>query len=118
MNTNKTENNTNNSSNNNAADKVLAKFRPICEAAQTVIDGMKEKERKQIKDIADAVALSLQMEAKRVLNTVNDFLHTTECGYVSRGKHGGFIKGQKPVRIIKSKTTESLIDLNDEDLNS
>lgn len=82
--------------------KVIEKFQTICDAAQTIIDPMNDGERKQIKEIAEAVATSLQMETKRVLNCVNDFLHETEVGYVSRGKNGGFIKGKRAAKIVKA----------------
>lgn len=110
---------TKNDISSNATNKVIEKFQTICEAAQTVVDKMKDKERKQVKEIADEVAKVLQKETKRVLNTVNDFLHETECGYVSRGKHGGFIKGTKAVRIIKPQiqASPSSVEIIDEDEN-
>lgn len=91
-----------NSKNVKATDKMMGTIKTILEATQVVVDSIDNGKRKQVKEIAEAVALSLQMDPKKVLAYVNDFVHEIpEQGYVSRGKNGGFIKGTRPVKVVK-----------------
>lgn len=82
-------------------DEMMKQIRPIYEATEKVVDNIEDGQRKQIKDIAEAVAVTISMEAKKALPFVNHFVHSTKKGYVSRGKHGGFIKGQKVIKMVK-----------------
>lgn len=73
----------------------------VLNAAHDVVSKMNDGERMQIKSLAQQVARELSMEAKTVLNFVNHFAHNTDLAYVTRGKHGGLIKGTKPVKVVK-----------------
>jgi hypothetical protein len=86
---------------------MIATAQQAFEAAQRVIDGMKDRERIQIKDLAKDVGLVLAMDPKQVLGFVNHFAHHTGDGYVTRGKNGGLIKGVKPVKVIKVKKVKA-----------
>ena len=70
----------------------------IFETANLIVEGMPDGSRKQIKDLAAEVSTSVGMEPKVVLGFVNFFAHQTKLAYVTRGKHGGLIKGVKPVK--------------------
>lgn len=85
------------------------------EAAQQVVDGMKDRERIQIKDLAKDVGLAMAMDPKQVLGFVNHFAHHTSDAYVTRGKNGGLIKGVKPVKVVKVKKVKaaSVVNLKD-----
>lgn len=88
--------------NNSSIDKMLETVKTIFTATMNVVNDIQDGKRMQIKDMAEAVATSLSMEAKHVLAFVNHFAHNClEVGYVTRGKNGGFIKGQKPVKVEK-----------------
>lgn len=84
---------------------MLATIKPIFDATQAVVDSMTNGTRKQIKDIADIVSISLGTEVKKILAFVNHYLHNIEeagIGYVTRGKNGGFVKGSRPVKVVKT----------------
>ena len=93
--------NTVNNHTNTDIETCVTVARQAFEAAQHVIDGMKDKERIQIKDLAKDVGLALALDPKQVLGFVNHFAHNNGSSYVTRGKNGGIIKGVKPVRIVK-----------------
>jgi hypothetical protein len=71
------------------------------EAAHNILDGMQDGERIQIKDLAKDVGLAVALPSKDVLGFVTHFVHNTSIAYVRRGKHGGIIKGVKPVKLVK-----------------
>ena len=73
----------------------------IFETANLIVEGMPDGSRKQIKDLAAEVSTSVGMEPKVVLGFVNFFAHQTKLAYVTRGKHGGLIKGVKPIKMKK-----------------
>lgn len=87
---------------------MTATSRRAFEAAQTVLDGMKDGERIQIKDLAKDVGLALAMDPKLVLGFVHHFAHNTTVAYVTRGKNGGIIKGAKPIRVVKVKKAKKV----------
>lgn len=79
----------------------LTEARQAYEATQHILDGMKDGERVQIKDLAKDVGLALAKDPKEVLGFVNHFVHKTQIAYVTRGKNGGVIKGTRPVKVVK-----------------
>lgn len=89
---------------------MTATSRRAYEAAQHVIDGMKDGDRIQIKDLAKDVGLALAMDPKEVLGFVHHFAHHTSSAYVTRGKNGGVIKGVKPVKVAKVKKAKKTAD--------
>jgi len=105
---------------NNPIDRMMERAKTIWAATQVVIDSLKDTERKSIKQIAETAGLAINLEPAKILPYVNDFLHNTEAGYVSPGKFGGFIKGQRPVKIVKVKAPQasSTIELGKEDVTS
>lgn len=86
---------------NTDLETMVADARTTFQAAQHVIDTMKDGERIQIKDLAKDVGLALALDPKQVLGFVNHFAHHSGAAYVRRGKNGGIIKGIKPVKIVK-----------------
>lgn len=67
------------------------------------LETMGDGERVQLKELAKLVGLAVAMEPKRVLHFVNDFVHNSDVVYVTRGKKGGIVKGEKPVKVDKQK---------------
>jgi len=91
----------------------LTEARQAYEATQHILDGMKDGERVQIKDLAKDVGLALALDPKEVLGFVNHFVHKTTIAYVTRGKNGGVIKGTKPVKVVKpAKKAAASTDTN------
>jgi ribosomal protein S4E len=93
--------NTVNNTFNADLEAMVASAREAFQAAQHVIDTMKDGERIQIKDLAKDVGLALALDPKQVLGFVNHFAHNSSTAYVTRGKNGGIIKGVKPIRTVK-----------------
>lgn len=90
---------------------MMSSIEPVLEAAHSVVNAMKDGERKQIKNLANEVGTMLGKEPKDVLGFVNHFAHQTKIAYVTRGKNGGLIKGVKPVKAPKvSKKTNKADD--------
>lgn len=83
-------------------DRLVETAKEVWNAAETVVGSMKEKERKQIKELAEAVSALIGKDPKEVLDLVNRYAHGSESGYVTRGKGGGFIKGTRPVKVVKA----------------
>lgn len=80
-------------------------------ATQAIIDSMPDKARKQIKDMAEAVAVAVGEEPKEVYAFVSWYAHRpNNGGYVTRGKNGGFIKGVRPVKQVKPADTTTTTD--------
>jgi hypothetical protein len=80
---------------------MVVTSRKAYEAAQHVINSMKDGDRIQIKDLAKDVGLALALDPKKVLGFVNHFAHNSHTAYVTRGKNGGIIKGVRPVKVVK-----------------
>lgn len=77
-------------------------------ATHAILDKMADKERMQIKKLAQEVATAVNLKPEVVLGFVNYFAHNNDIAYVTRGKHGGIIKGVKPVKTDKvSKKTKT-----------
>jgi len=79
-------------------------------ATFNALDAMADGERVQLKELAKVVGLAVAMEPKRVLHFVNDFVHNSDIVYVTRGKKGGIVKGEKPVKVVKSKKAKKDTD--------
>jgi|SRR5277367_4305834 hypothetical protein len=82
-------------------ERMTAFSKQVFEAAEHVIETMRDGERIQIKQLAQTVGLALAKDPKNVLGFVNHFAHDTTLAYVTRGKNGGIIKGTKPVKVVK-----------------
>jgi len=82
----------------------------IFNATEKVLDGMSDGERIQIKELAKTVGLMVAMEPKNVLHFVNHFAHNTELAYVTRGKNGGVIRGQRVVKPAKKAVSVTSVD--------
>lgn len=100
-------------SNNANIKSMLETVERIFEAAQVVIEGMATGDRIQIKELAQTVALSVGMEPKNVLGFVHHFAHNTDVAYVTRGKHGGVIKGTRTAKVVKPKKVKKVVDAVD-----
>ena len=62
---------------------------------------MRDGDRYQLKDLAQLVADQSGGQATNIIGFVDFFTHHTDMGYVSRGKKGGFIRGQKLIKPLK-----------------
>lgn len=76
------------------------------EAANNIIESMDVGDRKQIKELAEAVGAAVGLEPKKVLGFVNHFVHETDIAYVTRGKKGGLIRGTRPAKVVKAKKSK------------
>ena len=87
--------------NNTLNSSMLDTVKTIFDATQETVDGLKDGERIQIKQLAETVGSKVSMEPKVVLGFVNYFVHNTSVVYVTRGKNGGIIKGTRPAKVVK-----------------
>lgn len=100
---------------------MLETVERIFEAAQLVVENMSDGDRIQIKELAQRVASAVSLEPKNVLSFVHHFAHNTDVAYVTRGKHGGIIKGTRPAKVDKPKKpkkvkkTDDVVDTSDTD---
>lgn len=79
-------------------------------ACKTTVEQLKDGDRIQIKELAQAVGLAVSMDPKDVLGFVNHFAHFTDVGHITRGKFGGIKKGPKPVKVVKVKRAKKVAD--------
>lgn len=100
---------------------MLETVERIFEAAQLVVENMSDGDRIQIKELAQRVASAVSLEPKNVLSFVHHFAHNTDAAYVTRGKHGGIIKGTRPAKVDKPKKvkkTADVVDTSDVDVTA
>jgi hypothetical protein len=81
----------------------LATVEKIFKSTHETLTSMADGDRIQLKELAKVVGLACGMEPKQVLSFVNHFVHNTDVAYVTRGKKGGIVKGEKPVKVEKPK---------------
>jgi hypothetical protein len=90
-------------STNNNVQSMVETSQKIFEAANSIVESMATGDRKQIKELAEEVSSAVGMEPKQVLGFVHHFAHHTNIAYVTRGKHGGIIRGTKVAKVVKPK---------------
>jgi hypothetical protein len=84
--------------------EMSQEIKSVLDATQKVVDSMKEGDRIQISALAQEVSVLVNKSPKDVLEFVNHFAHKTKVAYVTRGKHGGVVKGTRPApKPIKVK---------------
>lgn len=91
-------------------ERMTAFSKQVFEAAQQAIEAMKDGERIQIKQLAQAVGLAVAKDPKEVLGFVSHFAHDTSLAYVTRGKNGGIVKGTKPAKVVKAGKRQKKVD--------
>ena len=96
---------------------LIERVRNVFTATETMITEMKMGDRSPIKAIAAQVGLTIGVEPNSILCYVNDFAHNTSMGYVSAGKFGGFIKGERRLKAAKIVQTETIPAATIPDLN-
>jgi hypothetical protein len=97
-------------SNNNDVKDIMVDIESVLVAAHNVVVAMQPGERKQIKDLAQDVAVVMGRDPKEVIGFVNHFAHKTSIAYVTRGKNGGLVRGTRPVKVVKpSKKDKSIL---------
>jgi hypothetical protein len=69
-------------------------------ACEQALVAMQVGERIQVKELAKNVGSKVSEDPKDILHFVNHFVHNTELAYVSRGKNGGVIRGQKTIKSV------------------
>lgn len=105
--------NTNNTTTNNTSE-IIERSRLIINTTESLIMEMSDQHREPLKALATRVGIATNLEPSRVLPYVVDFCHSTSLGYVSAGRFGGFCRGTKKSKIVKTqKSLEMLI--NDEE---
>ncbi len=87
----------------------------IFNATFSILDKMADKDRMQIKKLAQEVATTVNMKPEVVLGFVNYFAHNNDIAYVTRGKHGGIIKGVMPVKTAKVSKKAKAADTSSDD---
>lgn len=90
--------------------EILKDIEQVMEAAHTVIVTMQVGERKQIKELAQDVGLLVAKAPKEILGWVNHFAHSTNIAYVTRGKHGGIVRGTRPAKTVKPSKKAKPVD--------
>lgn len=93
----------------NDIDSMMDSIRPIFDATKSIVQDMKDNERKPVKQMAAMVGLAIGMEPVKALPFVNHFAHNTKTGYVSSGRYGGFVRSNtgKPLQTVKTNKTET-----------
>lgn len=97
------------------AQRLSERVLQVFNATQTVVDGLADGDRKQIKDIVTEVVKSTGEETTFVLGFVSYFAHNIEPeAHVRRGKKGGLVKGARKVAAPKkakaAPVTDSVVD--------
>lgn len=83
-------------------------------ATHNILDKMADKDRMQIKKLAQEVSTEVNLKPEVVLGFVNYFAHNNDIAYVTRGKHGGIIKGVRPVKTEKVSKKAKAADTSDD----
>lgn len=99
----------------NEINRVLETIRPIMNATRDIMNPMIDGERMPIKEMTIAVGKLVNMQPVSVLPFVNYLAHNTTVGYTSRGKFGGFVKGQKKLQMVDVSETTTSTDNTDTD---
>lgn len=77
---------------------MLESVEKIFQSVESSLTAMTEGQRVQMKELAHTVAMSVGMQEKDVQPFVNHYVHNADGVYVTRGKYGGIIKGNKPAK--------------------
>jgi hypothetical protein len=89
---------------------MLKDIEEVLQAARTVVEGMQLGERKQVKELAALVGSIVSKEPKEILNLISIFVHNTNIAYITRGKHGGVVRGVREFKPVKAgKKTKSVV---------
>lgn len=91
-------------------EKMTETAQTCFDAADSIVEAMADGSRIQIKDLAAQVSTMVGMEPRQVLGFVDHYVHKTDIAYVTRGKNGGLIKGQKPAKVVKPKKAKPAAD--------
>lgn len=104
-----TENNTNTvNQTNNDVETLTSTAHTIFDAINNIASTMNDKDRMRVEDLAKKVSKTVSMDVKDVLGFINLFGKKSTVAHITRGANGGFVKGQKPVKMVKSgKKTKS-----------
>lgn len=92
-------------------ERITAFSKQVYEAAEHAVSAMQDGERMQIKQLAQVVGSALAEDPKKVLGLVNLYAHDTSLAYVTRGKNGGIIRGEKPVKVVKPSKRQKKDDV-------
>lgn len=99
---------------------LLHSVEKVFVATSDVVKGMSDGDRMAMKDLANTVALAVGKPSKDVLAYVHAFVHDTKAGHVSKGPKGGFVKGEKSVKVakvVKPAKPKLTVVLNETDSN-
>lgn len=81
----------------------------VFQATHIALDAMADGSRIQLKQLVKEVAVSTKLDPKKVFHFVNHFVHASELVYVTRGKNGGIVKGEKPAKVDKPVKTKKTV---------
>ena len=115
MSNNSTTNNTMNNSNNDVS-LMTERANTIFLATQSFIMEMPLNQRLSLKKLAEEIGMRINMEPAEVFPYTSDFARHNTISYVSAGKFGGVVRGQRKLKGAKSITnnTSSSELLNDD----
>jgi len=82
---------------------MLETVETVFKAASFALDEMEDGDRVQLSALAEAVSVATNLSLQTVAPLTNHFAHHTSEGYVSRGKHGGLVKGEKNTSVSKPR---------------
>lgn len=94
--------NTNNVSTSNDVEIMTATAQTIFNTINSITNDMKDGERMTVEELANKVSKTVSMDVKVVLGFINFFALNSNASYITRGAHGGYVKGQKPVKVVKA----------------
>lgn len=104
---------------------IIERVNSVINSAAGIASSMQNGDRIQLKELALRASKSSNLDIKDALNLVSMFARSTDLGYVSRGKNGGFIRGTKPAKTppaqisdVKNNSTVDDTDESDDDFDS
>jgi hypothetical protein len=88
----------------NTIERVQQQDKSIYDATFTIINGMTDGQNKPIDTLTEEVNKTVDMPFNNLRSFVAHFAKAAEADslcYVSKGKHGGVVKGTRPVKEAK-----------------
>lgn len=97
------ENTTNNNSNTNTneIDTMMESVKTVFTATATHMASMTIGTRMPVKDMAEIIGKQINIEPQTVAPFVHYMAKNSKLGYVSPGRFGGFIRGERKLKTIK-----------------
>ena len=88
-----------------SVNSMIQSVSSIFNSAQSFVDRLSDGNRIQLKELAKNVAEETNQNPQDVLTFVTYFARNSDSGYVSRGKNGGFVKGERKAKSPVATST-------------